>query len=48
MCKALLEIMEPELNKIVEVEAKKRTEIEVEKVRNEGLEKHGYHVEAQA
>lgn len=33
MCKALLEIMEPEINKIVEVETKKRVEVEVKKER---------------
>ena len=38
MCQALLEIMEPEISKIVEVETKKRTEIEAEKVRTEGEE----------
>ncbi len=46
MCKALLEIMEPEINKIVEVETKKRVEaetkkrveVEVKKVRTEAEE----------
>lgn len=36
MCKALLEIMEPEINKIVEIETKKRTEMEAEKNEKRG------------
>lgn len=34
MCQALLEIMEPEINKMVEIETKKRMEMEAEKRKN--------------
>lgn len=36
MCQALLEIMEPEINKMVEVETKKRMEVEAEKNEKKG------------